>query len=116
MKNTPISELEQGDLVIVRWLDASEMRTKLSEHQQSPEIHVKDIGVFLGIGGAKKQHLILGKDVVERYNDWGAVRIPCELIVEIQLLIPRSTLLQSLEEIQHLVRRFTPRRYSRVRP
>ena len=114
MKNTAISELRQGDLIIVRWLDASELRAKLSEHEQSPEVHVKDIGVFLGVSGSKKKYLILGKDVVERFNDWGAARIPTELIVEIALLLPKESLVPSLEEIEILRRRVTQRKYTRI--
>jgi len=62
-------DLQKGDLIMVRWLDASEIRCSMDEHEGNPEIFCKDWGVFLGVSGRKKRMLIVGKDVVERHND-----------------------------------------------
>jgi len=75
MKPVKIEELQKGDLILVRWMDASEMRAHINQHNR-PEVYVKDWGVFLGVSGQKRRHVIIGKDVVETWNEWGAARIP----------------------------------------
>ncbi len=44
MRNVKIEELQRGDLIMVRWNDASEMRAKVEQHDQKPEVYVKDLG------------------------------------------------------------------------
>jgi len=102
--------LKKGDLILVRWNDASEMRASLEQHKQ-PSVHVKDWGVFLGVEGGKRKHVILGKDVVEVFNEWGAARIPVELINEITLIMKREQLITAIAEIQALTRRVRLRKY-----
>ena len=104
-------DLQKGDLIMVRWLDASEIRCSVDEHEGNPEMFCKDWGVFLGISGRKKRMLIVGKDVVEVQNDWGAARIPLELIDEIIRVMPRKEAVRAIREIQALGRRVRLRKW-----
>ena len=113
MKPVKIEELQKGDLILVRWMDASEMRAQINQHA-TPEVYVKDWGVFLGVSGQKRKHVIIGKDVVETWNEWGAARIPLELIDSIIVIIRRDQLIKALNEIQALVRKVRLRKYSRI--
>ena len=117
MKIVKLEELQKGSLILVRWLDASDLRGTLEEHTGHPDLHVKDWGVFLGVSGQKRKFLLLGKDVVEVQNDWGATRIPLELVEEVVLLMPRDQVMEAIAEVQVLARRIRLRRYQlRVRP
>lgn len=111
MRRVELEELRKGDLILVRWLDASENRCSVDEHEGNPEMFCKDWGVFLGVSGRKKKILIVGKDVVEVLNDWGAARIPVELIDEVLLLMPRKEAIQAIREIQTLGRRVRLRKW-----
>ncbi|MBC8224246.1 hypothetical protein H8E65_06630 [Candidatus Bathyarchaeota archaeon] len=104
-------DLQKGDLIMVRWLDASEIRCSVDEHEGNPEMFCKDWGVYLGISGRKKRMLIVGKDVVEVQNDWGAARIPLELIDEIIRVMPRKEAVRAIREIQALGRRVRLRKW-----
>lgn len=106
-----IESIEKGSLILVRWLDASDFRCNLDEHENNPEIHCKDWGVYLGCSGRKKKILIIGKDVVEVHNDWGATRIPLELVEEIIEIIPRSGVVQFIREVSVLKGRVSIRKY-----
>ena len=57
--------------------------------------------------------IILGKDVVEVHNEWGATRIPVELIEEITVILPRDEMMKAIREVQVLGRRVSLRKYSR---
>jgi len=116
LKNVSLKELEQlpkGSFIMVRWLDASDTRAKLSEHVADPEVTCKDWGVYLGCSGRKKHMIILGKDVVEVHNEWGATRIPLELIEEIYLILPRDEMMKAIREVQVLGRKVNLRKYQR---
>ena len=113
MEKVELENLEKGDLIMVRWLDASEIRCSMNEHEGSPEVYCKDWGVFLGVSGRKRQLLLVGKDVVEVHNDWGAVRIPLELVDEVVLVMPRGEVLRTIREIGALGRRVRLRKYRR---
>ena len=106
-------ELPRGSFIMVRWLDASDIRAQLSEHEASPEAFCKDWGIYLGCSGRKKRMLILGKDVVEVHNEWGATRIPLELIEEVVLILPRDEMMKAVREVQILGRRVSLRKYKR---
>jgi len=108
-----IGDLEKGDLIMVRWLDASELRCSVDEHEGSPEVYCKDWGVYLGVSGRKRRLLLVGKDVVEVHNDWGAVRIPVELVDEVLLVMPRGEVLRAIREVGVLGRRVRLRRFRR---
>ncbi len=111
VKVEEIGSIEKGSLILVRWLDASDLRCNLDEHENNPEIHCKDWGVYLGCSGRKKKILIIGKDVVEVHNDWGATRIPVELVEEIIEVIPRSGVVQFIREVSVLKGRVSIRKY-----
>lgn len=113
MKRVKIEELEKGDLILVRWNDASELRAHLDQHRQ-PAVHVKDWGVFLGVTGRKRKHIVVGKDVVEIFDEWGAARIPLELINSITLIMKKEQLVKAIAEIQALTRRVRLRKYKRM--
>jgi hypothetical protein len=106
-------ELPKGCLIMVRWLDASDRRAPLSDHVASPEVTCKDWGIYLGCSGQGKKMLILGKDVVEVYNEWGATRIPVDLIDEVVVILPREEVVKAVREVQVLGRRVSLRRYVR---
>jgi len=89
MRTVKPEEIQRGDLIMVRWFDASEMRAKLNQHE-NPEVAVWEWGIFLGVRGIKQKHLLLGKEHVEGWNEWGAARIPISLIDRILLLTPRA--------------------------
>ena len=112
MRRISLEELRKGDLILVRWIDASDVRAPLSEHEERPEVHVKDWGVYLGVSGRKHRFLLLGKDVVEVHNEWGATRIPMELVVEIVLILPREEVSKAIREILALTRRVRLRRWA----
>ncbi|TET72074.1 hypothetical protein E3J39_03295 [Candidatus Bathyarchaeota archaeon] len=111
MRRVNVEELRKGDLILVRWMDASEIRCSMDEHEGSPEIYCKDWGVYLGVSGRKRRLLLVGKDVVEVHNDWGAARIPLELVDEILLVMPRREVLKAIREIQALGRRVRLRKW-----
>ena len=111
MRRVNVEELRKGDLILVRWMDASEIRCSMDEHEGSPEIYCKDWGVYLGVSGRKRRLLLVGKDVVEVHNDWGAARIPLELVDEILLVMPRREVLKAIREILALGRRVRLRKW-----
>lgn len=114
MKQIKLEELEKGDLVIVRWCDASEIRAKVEQHEQ-PEVYVKDWGVYLGVTGVKRRYVVVGKDVVETWSEWGATRIPVELINDFTLILRGSEIVSAIAEIKTLTRRVRLRKYLRRR-
>jgi len=113
VERVEIGDLEKGDFIMVRWLDASELRCSVDEHEGSPEVYCKDWGVYLGVSGRKRRLLLVGKDVVEVHNDWGAVRIPVELVDEVLLVMPRGEVLRAIREVGVLGRRVRLRRFRR---
>ena len=106
-------ELQRGSFIMVRWLDASDIKAQLSEHEASPEAYCKDWGVYLGCSGRKKRLLIIGKDIVEVHNKWGATRIPLELVEEVILILTRDEMMKAVREVQILGRRVSLRKYKR---
>ncbi len=73
----------------MKWFDASEMRGRLNQHEK-PEVKVHEWGIYLGTSGRKQKHLLLGKEYIGAWNQWGAARIPVPLIEEIVLLMAGS--------------------------
>ena len=112
-ESVEIDNLKRGDLILVRWLDASELRCSMNEHEGTPEVYCKDWGVYLGVSGIKRRLIMVGKDVVEVHNEWGAVRIPVELVDEVLLVMPRGEVLRAIREIGVLGRRVRLRKYRR---
>jgi len=115
MSTMDLGKLEKGDLILVRWTDASDVKGTIAEHEARPDIHVKDWGLYLGVSGKKRRFLLIGKDVVEVQNEWGVTRIPLELIEEVVVLMPREQVIRCIAEIQILARRIRTRRYRRER-
>ena len=116
--DTPMSEEEErklgrfrkGDLVIVRWTDASDQKGAIEDHLGNPGVLCKDWGIYLGVTGRKRRFLLIGKDVVEVHNRWGATRIPLELVEEVTVLLSRGSVVEDIREVQVLGRRVTLRR------
>ena len=113
MEKVSIEDLEKGDLIIVRWLDASDVSATLKEHEKTPETLCKDWGIYLGVSGRERQFIIIGKDVVVTQSEWGASRIPLELVEEIIRLMSREQVMEAIGEVSKLGRRVRVRRYSR---
>jgi len=84
-----LEDLKKGDLILVKWFDASEMRARLNQHEK-PEVKVHEWGIYLGTSGQKRKHLLLGKEYIGAWNQWGAARIPVQLIEEMVLLMAGS--------------------------
>jgi hypothetical protein len=105
-------KVPRGSLILVRWTDASDIRALLSDHEADPEVVCKDWGLYLGISGRTKRMLILGKDVVEVHNEWGATRIPVELVDEVVLIVPREQMVKAVREIGVLSRKVNLRKYT----
>ena len=118
MNTIPVQEilegkLPKGTMIVVRWIDASDARKTLQEHETSPEMICKDWGLYLGCSGHKKKFILLGKDVVELHNEWGATRIPIDLIEEVQILQPQSEIIPLIQEAKTLGRKISLRRHRR---
>ena len=113
MENVTVEDLEKGDLIIVRWLDASDVTATLKEHEKTPETLCKDWGVYLGVSGRERQFIIIGKDVVVTQSEWGASRIPLDLVEDITRLMSREEVMEAIGEVRSLGRRVRVRRYSR---
>jgi len=86
MKKVAVDELRRGDLIIVRWHDASDTRGFI-EDLGEPQ-WCKDWGFYLGIVGKKRPELLVAKDVAEGHPCWGISKIPLDLIEEVWLWIP----------------------------
>lgn len=108
-----IEELQRGDLILVRWSDASDSKGTLEEHERSPEAICKDWGVYLGATGTRRRFLLVGKDVVEGDREWGATRIPVDLIEGVELIMPRDAVAPRILEVQTLSRRIRLRKHQR---
>ena len=63
-RGVSVEGLEIGDLVEVRWLDASEARTSLSVPEREFDTPVRSIGVFGGVRGSRARHIIIIKEAV----------------------------------------------------
>lgn len=113
MRDLGLDKIKKGALILVRWLDASDLRCGLNEHESNPEVHCKDWGVYLGCSGRKHKMVIIGKDVVEVHNDWGATRIPVELVEGVTEVLPRSEMIKHVREIGVIGRRLSIRKYER---
>ena len=105
--------LPKGSLIMVRWLDASDVRASLKEHESEIGDTCKDWGLYLGVSGRTRRMLIVGKDVVEVHNTWGATRIPVELVEEVYLILPREEVSTVIREVQALGRRINLRKNRR---
>jgi len=74
-----ISDLQLGDLIWVRWNDASIDTARLPlDHEAETPVH--SVGIFLGIRGIKHKHLLLGRSKAPEPQLWEADRIPISLI------------------------------------
>ena len=109
-----IEDLQKGDLIICKWSDASELRLPLDEHKQQPDVYVKDWGVYAGVSGHKRKHILLAKDVVEKHGEWGVTRIPVQLIDEITIIVKAEDLVKIVPELALLARRVRIRKYKRI--
>ena len=113
IKGDLVQGIPKGSLVLVRWRDANEDRCKIDEHESDPVVLCKDWGLYLGVSGRVHRMLLLGKDVVEVMNEWGATRIPLELVEDVLVIVPREDMVGHVQEIKTLSRRIRLRRYNR---
>jgi hypothetical protein len=113
VKAIRLDELQKGDLIVVTWDDASDVKGTIGEHEANPCLTCKDWGVYLGVSGDKRKFIIVGKDVVQVQNEWGATRIPLELVQSITLVLSREYMIGFISEIQVLGRRIKLRKYTR---
>ena len=111
VKRVELEDLRRGDLIIVRWRDASDTRGFIEDFG-SPQ-WCKDWGFYLGVVGRKHLEICISKDVAEGHPAWGVSRIPVELIDEIWLWIPCEETKKLVPELNFSGRRFRTRRYSR---
>ncbi len=79
---------QMGDLLCLRWYDASEESCTLGEHS-APEIVVAEYGVFLGIEG-NPRHVLIGKFYVPKDRKWHATRIPLSSIHSFEVIAKKS--------------------------
>jgi len=109
LKVEELKELKKGDFIFVWWLDASEMRGTLTDHDY-PEIHVCDWGVFLGVTGREKKHIVLASSFVDEDKSWAATRIPVDLVIRIDRAWPREEVQKHIDEVKRLRRKIYVRR------
>ncbi len=64
---TQIKNLQAGDLVCIEWCDAS-IGKSLSNGAGGIDVPVKSWGVFIGIMGKRREHVILAQNAF-RYTD-----------------------------------------------
>jgi hypothetical protein len=114
LKVVSVNDLRKGDLVVVKWIDASELRLPLDEHRRNPEASVKDWGVYAGISGRKLKLTLLAKDMVERHGECGVTRIPLKLIQEIMVLESAEDLERYIPKSSFLARRVKVRKHMRM--
>lgn len=82
-----IESLRFGDLIFLRWGDASLDISKLpGDHEVEAPVYAW--GVFLGVRGRKRKHLLLGKSKPPLVEYWEADRIPVPLIDYVTVVIP----------------------------
>ena len=82
-----VEELEVGDLIEVRWLDASEARTSLSLPDREFDTPVRSIGVFGGLRGSRTKHIIVIKEefAVAETPEYHYNAIPVDMVEAIVL-------------------------------
>lgn len=99
LREANIEELKFGDLIVVRWLDASRDVSQLPTDDEVVAT-IYSWGTFLGIRGRKHKHLLLGQSKPPMHATWEADRIPVQLIEQIfihsrgflQRFLPRACL------------------------
>ncbi|HDM26723.1 MAG TPA: hypothetical protein ENG27_00235 [Candidatus Bathyarchaeota archaeon] len=59
-----LASLEIGDIVEVRWLDASEALQGLPKSDREYDTPVVSLGYFLGVKGSRTKHIVIAKEIV----------------------------------------------------
>ena len=78
-----VKSLQLGDLVRVRWFDASKGEAHIDKDSQSPiqfDIPVTSWGVFLGVVGEKTKHVLLIRDHFQMHEDLGVYDIDFNVV------------------------------------
>lgn len=78
-----VKSLQLGDLVRVRWFDASKGEAHIDKDSQSPiqfDIPVTSWGVFLGVVGEKTKHILLIRDHFQMHEDLGVYDIDFNVV------------------------------------
>jgi hypothetical protein len=68
LKNIDLSELEKGDLVRVDWFDAS--RGQALTIRGRLDIPVYSWGIYLGVLGQKRRHIVLAQNSFKLNNEF----------------------------------------------
>jgi len=88
MKRVNVKDLQPGDLVWVKWYDASEFRGALIPDDSKYDMPVYVIGIYIGVKGRSRKHIIIAKEKLPRPGEWNADVIPIEMIENITLVQP----------------------------
>jgi len=78
-----VKSLQLGDLVRVRWFDASKGEAHIDKDSRSPiqfDIPVTSWGVFLGVVGEKTKHILLIRDHFQMHEDLGVYDIDFNVV------------------------------------
>jgi len=78
-----VKSLQLGDLVRVRWFDASKGEARIDKDSQSPiqfDIPVTSWGVFLGVVGERTKHILLIRDHFQMHEDLGVYDIDFNVV------------------------------------
>ena len=75
MKETDLDELEKGDLVRVNWFDAS--RGQALTIRGRLDIPVYSWGIYLGVLGQKRRHIVLAQNSFKLNKDLYDVDYTC---------------------------------------
>jgi len=82
-----IEDVRVGDLIFLTWSDASRDVSRLPSNHEV-EVHVHAWGVFLGMRGVKRKHLLLAQSKPPMHEIWEADRIPVGLIDHVVVVVP----------------------------
>ena len=88
MKPVNLKDLKPGDLIWVKWYDASEFRGVIVPEDSRYDMPVYVIGIYIGVKGRDRKHIIVAKEKLPEPGEWNADVIPIEMIDNIRLVIP----------------------------
>ncbi len=106
-----VGDLEIGDLIEVRWLDASEYpEMDLNAAPEDFDTPITSYGIYLGVKGARKKHLVIAKEILPGGRFHPNV-IPLSLIERIEVCQRRKIDAVSLKRLERKVRKVPLKRF-----